>query len=389
MRVPWRMEHPQGWKGDFSKFSAFLPKVICFILKSPSPRIAFTAEYLRLTFVSSIQWGLSVALELTRVYDVVIIKFAGSPMKFTIIFVVVLCLSIIYSERVSPSSVNMATASSALLSDPFLQSPTSDSVRVVWFTEFPSDRSYVKYGRQLEKETDATTTKLSRVREDQNSLVGQEYTQPTVRDIWRHEAIVTGLTPNQRVPYQVVSVQGQEVISSKQFTLASNPTPDKPLKILLTSDHQLKPMTSANLQKVVETVGRVDAVFFAGDLVNIPDRASEWFDDSRGGAFFPGLQGRANYQLGDTVYHGGEIIQYAPLFTALGNHEVMGRFDPTQSLKEQFYDAIPRSVAQQLYPQEDLKTILLTLIPTKRYLLYQKVSQEEKNIMLLLLAIFA
>ncbi|CCQ60429.1 hypothetical protein CWATWH0401_3766 [Crocosphaera watsonii WH 0401] len=26
--------------------------------------------------------------------------------------------------------------------------------------------------------------------------------------------------------------------------------------------------------------------FFAGDLVNIPDRASEWFDDKRGGAFF-------------------------------------------------------------------------------------------------------
>ncbi|MDJ0899151.1 MAG: metallophosphoesterase family protein [Xenococcus sp. MO_188.B8] len=249
----------------------------------------------------------------------------------------------------------MATASSVLLSDPFLQLPTSDSVRVVWFTEFLGERSYVRYGSQLEKETEATTTKLSRLREDQDSLVNQEYTQPTVRDIWRHEAIVTGLTPNQRVPYQAVSLKGQEVISSKEFSLASNPKPDTPLKILLTSDHQLMPMTTANLQKVVETVGRVDAVFFAGDLVNVPDRASEWFDDSRGGAFFPGLQGRANYKLGDTRYKGGEIIQYAPLFTALGNHEVMGRFDPTKSLKEQFYDSIPRSVAKKLYTQEDLK----------------------------------
>ncbi len=276
-------------------------------------------------------------------------------MKFTILFVIALCLSIIYSVRVSPSSDNMASASFSLLSDPFLQLPTSHSVRVVWFTEFLDDRSYVKYGSQLEKETDATTTELSRVREDQNSLVNQEYIQPTVRDIWRHEAIITGLTPNQRVPYQVVSVKDKEVISSKQFTLASNPTPDKPLKILLTSDHQLMPMTTANLQKVVETVGRVDAVFFAGDLVNIPDRASEWFDDSRGGAFFPGLQGRANYQLNGTTYKGGEIIQYAPLFTALGNHEVMGRFSTTSSLKDQFSDSIPRSVAKQLYPQEDLK----------------------------------
>ncbi|MDJ0578123.1 MAG: fibronectin type III domain-containing protein, partial [Xenococcaceae cyanobacterium MO_234.B1] len=280
-------------------------------------------------------------------------------MKFSLLFVIVLCLSlvysVVYSVKILPSPVNMTSTSSSLLSDPFLQLPTIDSVRVVWFTEFMSDRSYVKYGSQLEKETDATTTKLSRVREDQDSHVNQEYTQLTVRDIWRHEATVTGLTPHQRIPYQVVSVKDKEVVSSKPFTLASNPTPDTPLKILLTSDHQLKPMTAANLQKVVETIGRVDAVFFAGDLVNIPDRASEWFDDDRGGAFFPVLQGRANYQLGDTIYQGGEIIQYAPLFTALGNHEVMGRFSPTKSLKDQFYDSIPQSVAKKLYPQEDIK----------------------------------
>ncbi|MDJ0745063.1 MAG: metallophosphoesterase family protein [Xenococcaceae cyanobacterium MO_167.B27] len=243
----------------------------------------------------------------------------------------------------------------SLLSDPFLQLPNSDSVRVVWFTEFQGDRSYLRYGKDLETQTEATTTKLSRVREDQKSRVSQEYTQPTTRDIWRHEAIVNGLTPNQRIPYQVFSIKDREVISSKQFTLASNPTPDTPLKILLTSDHQLMPMTAANLQKVVETVGRVDAVFLAGDLINIPDRASEWFDDSRGGAFFPALQGRANYKLGDTIYKGGEIIQYAPLFPALGNHEVMGRFSTTKSLNDQFYDSIPRSVAKKLYPQEDVK----------------------------------
>ena len=257
--------------------------------------------------------------------------------------------------KIAESSGNMNFSSSKLLSDPFLQLPTSDSVRVVWFTEFPGSRSYVKHGRQLEKETDATTTKLSRTREDQQSLVESEYTQPTVRDIWRHEALITGLTPNQRVPYQVVSVDGKETITSEKFTLASNPQPNTPLKILLTSDHQSKPMTTANLQKVEETVGKVDAVFLAGDLVNIPDRASEWFDDSRGNAFFANLQGRGNYKLGGKAYQGATIIQHAPLFPALGNHEVMGRFSATKSLKEQFYDSIPRSVAQEIYPQGDLK----------------------------------
>jgi hypothetical protein len=144
------------------------------------------------------------------------------------------------------------------------------------------------------------------------------------------------------------------------FTLAATPAARTPLKILLTSDHQLKPMVAANLQKVVETVGQVDAVFFAGDLANVPDRASEWFDDNRGGAFFPTLQGRARYELGKdgakTQYVGGKIIQYAPMFTAIGNHEVMGRFAPETSLNSQFDDAFPRTIAQKQYTQ-DLKQI--------------------------------
>jgi 3',5'-cyclic AMP phosphodiesterase CpdA len=147
-------------------------------------------------------------------------------------------------------------------------------------------------------------------------------------------------------------------VSSNIFTLAPTPEPGTSLKILLTSDHQLKPMTSANLQKVVETVGRVDAVWFAGDLANISDRASEWFDDNRGGAFFPGLQGRANYQMEHNgvkvTYKGGEIIQHAPMFPCIGNHEVMGRFARKGSLDDEFNDTFPRAVAQKLYGSESL-----------------------------------
>jgi hypothetical protein len=67
------------------------------------------------------------------------------------------------------------------------------------------------------------------------------------------------------------------------------------------------------------------------------------------------LQGRANFQLSSdgqtTTYKGGAIIQYAPLFSAIGNHEVMGRFSMEKGLGEQFNDPIPRNVADQLYSQ--------------------------------------
>lgn len=284
-------------------------------------------------------------------------------LTFTAAFVIVICLTVVYRYLPNQETVTQAPQ---LLTDPFLQLPTPTSVKVVWFTEFAGSRHIVTYGENFQQTALATTTKLSRVREDQQSRVGKQtqdgqvYQHPVKRDIWRHEADVVGLTPGRRTSYRVTSVkENGDSVNSRTFTLAPVPISGTPLKILLTSDHQLKPMTTANLQKVVETVGRVDAVFFAGDLVDIADRASEWFDDNRGNAFFASLQGRAKYEIAfdgvKTSYTGGEIIQHAPMFTTIGNHEVMGRFGRKDSLGDEFNDAIPRTVAKKLYGEKSLK----------------------------------
>ncbi len=264
--------------------------------------------------------------------------------------------------------------SSQLLTDPFLQFPTADSVRVVWFTEFQGTDHVVSWGQPgqspdsvvggFPNQAVAVTTRLSRTREDEKSRINhpdfQDLKFSVPRPIWRHESLVSGLAAGQRVPYRVTSRTEDGIpIESRVFTLAPAPQPGQPTKILLTSDHQNMPMTAANLQKVQETIGKVDAIFFAGDLINIPDRASEWFDDSRGCAFFACLQGLGDYALernGRTVrYQGGELIQHAPLFPALGNHEVMGRFSQTAPLGEQFNDPIPRAEALRRYStQADL-----------------------------------
>ncbi len=264
-----------------------------------------------------------------------------------------------------PTPLNATTKSSGLLTDPFLQLPTRDGVHVVWFTEWQGVSHVVTYGSDRNHVVAATSTKLSRTAEDAKSYHNSDikHERPTTpRDIWRHEAHVRGLQSAVRVPYYVSSTkENGKIITSGEYTLQSLPLPGQPLKILLTSDHQLKPGTTANLEMVEKTIGRIDGVFFAGDLVHIPDRASEWFDDSRGLAFFPNLQGNGRYSFTQAMitdggssttsktYMGGELIQHAPLFPVIGNHEVMGRYSRNYNLYDQFIDAQPKSVASKGY----------------------------------------
>lgn len=221
-----------------------------------------------------------------------------------------------------------------LLTDPFLQLPTESSVNVVWFTEWEGESHHLRWGNGLGRMTPATTTKL-------RSMEGRtDDGERFARDIWRHEARATGLEQGVRVPYFVQSTTGDgRTVRSRSFTLQPLPAPGQPLKILLTSDHQSMPNTAANLQKVVDTVGTVDAVFLAGDLVNYPDRSWEWFEafsNWRGNVagFFPALQGRADVFLPEIEYAGGEILQHAVLFPVIGNHEVTGQIDPETGLSE-------------------------------------------------------
>lgn len=239
-----------------------------------------------------------------------------------------------------------------LLTQPFLQLPKQNSVNVVWFTEFEGSENYVMlYKNGLDAEPvkfEAETTKLSRVRNARES---------EIRPIYRHEATVTGLPEftgdSTKVDYKVKS----DAAVSEMYKLQASPKAGTDMKILLTSDSQLKDMTPANMQKIEEKYGKgtIDAVFFAGDLVNYPDAANEWFDDNGGGAFFPSMQGYANktYPSAKGTYKGGSIIQYAPMYTAIGNHEVTGRYSENSTPQSEFNDPATKAYAEALYNERN------------------------------------
>lgn len=81
--------------------------------------------------------------------------------------------------------------------------------------------------------------------------------------------------------------------------------------------------------------------------MNHADCGSEWFDLP--GSFFRCFQGNGNQELFGRRYKGAPILQSAPLFPCIGNHEVMRRWTMKKSLDFQLNDPFPRElvVAEQ------------------------------------------
>jgi hypothetical protein len=271
---------------------------------------------------------------------------------------------------VAPLPTRTFSEARAILSEPMLQNPGPDSVRVVWFTETPGTANRVRVsGTSGPREFTATSTEMSHMLEDNESQVFQRITSelaaPQRRQVYRHEATVTGLAPGQRVAYVAISgIDGVEYRSSRDYTLQPLPAPGQPVRILMSSDQQNNRMAAANYQKVQETVGPVDAVTFPGDFVSQPNRASEWFDrvSLNNPSYFQSLMGTMQRWNPGSVFRGGDILQFAPLYGCLGNHEYPGRWrlDPATnnpgntgptSINAMDNDPQPRWYAEARYEQ--------------------------------------
>lgn len=185
---------------------------------------------------------------------------------------------------------------------------------------------------------EATTIKLSRIRGGKTSE--DKYDASIGCDIYKHVAIVDNLpiydgNIANRVTYSVKTDDNESYL----YTLAANPAKGTGMKVLLTSDHQIKPMTAANIDKVYESVGNVDAIFFNGDLVDVIDSAYDWFYADN--AFWRVMTGTASSDVNGKPYNGAALVQEAPIYTTMGNHDVMGVYDDITPLDEQFNNPKP------------------------------------------------
>ncbi|MGP6174759.1 hypothetical protein [Corynebacterium sp. A21] len=270
---------------------------------------------------------------------------------------------------VPATAAPQTTGEASLLSDPFLQLPGKEQVNVVWFTAEPGTKHVVLTGEienlsseQARAALDeglagvtahtAESTQLSRMYEDAASVIPDAPAEGIVsREVHRHEATVTGIAAEGRTPYRVASLIDGAVALSEVYSAQDEFSAEDDLTFLLTSDHQQKNNAPANLQWAAETLGDIDVSLVAGDLINVPDRASEWFDHEGGLAFFAGMQGNAGFvsPMDGKTYNGGQIMQNAVTYPVIGNHEVMGRIDGRDSLDTAFNNPVPREVAEAEY----------------------------------------
>jgi ketosteroid isomerase-like protein len=265
-----------------------------------------------------------------------------------------------------------------LLTQPYLQNPTEHAVTVAWLTNFEGQRHTLTVARGGGKHGHGAhqrvvTTRLERLFEDRGSKLEQDIDLVSQRVVYRHEAVVERFGQHTKQSYWVESTTADgKKLRAGPYTLRFAPAKGRPLQILLTSDQQERFNTLATYQKVEELFPDLDAIFFAGDLANHPRRGSEWFDNYRSSwhanpwsaspAFFPAMQGTFHDFVPESPYRGGALLQNVPLFPAIANHEVSGRFRPnetymvngamqTATINSMFNDPQPRWFAEYRYRQ--------------------------------------
>ncbi|TVR48999.1 MAG: hypothetical protein EA425_13270 [Puniceicoccaceae bacterium] len=225
-----------------------------------------------------------------------------------------------------------------LLAGPLVLWPTEDAVSVVWYQRGLSPALDLRTIPAVFAQEAPVQHRLSRlVWADAGGGV----------EVFRHEVRLTGLGDGRPRLYALWRSHPRDERVAGPFRLQVAPAPGQGARLLLTSDFQNGPAAALSCRQALRTAGRIDAVLYGGDMVNVPNRAAEWFGPLDDGklSFFQILASSS----------GAPLLSEAPLFPAIGNHEIMGPSSAASDQNVVFNSPRPEWAARILRPVDHSK----------------------------------
>ncbi len=208
----------------------------------------------------------------------------------------------------------LAAALPLTFTEPYLVSPTpATSMHICWLTSEPTSQSYVEYGdteRYGARERAATYQIEGLLTVDEAG----KYSQPL--KVYQQIAHLKNLVPGRFYFYRAVSAAGGAWTVTPGYYFRTAPPPGTPIKFVLLSDLQVR----ATAADPVKFAGQQynDLIIYAGDFVNTPNKAGEWFTVP--GA--PEADAARWFNMMQQTADGCRLLQYVPIFPAPGNHEI-------------------------------------------------------------------
>ena len=138
-------------------------------------------------------------------------------------------------------------------------------------------------------------------------------------EVYQQIATVKDLKPDTTYYYRTTTTINGKTETTKTYNFKTAPEKDGDFTFALLSDLQLKEESPETVKQIGQS--KPDFIIYEGDMGNTPWKAGEWFNLDN--CFVkPEEDGKTWFEIMQQEEDGAELLQYTPIFTVPGNHEV-------------------------------------------------------------------
>lgn len=270
-------------------------------------------------------------------------------------------ISFLLSASMLAGTVGTITVSAAdtdiTYTKPYLLTLDPDSeMDICWLTSGDGEGS-IEIGETdaLGETVKATQYKINGMRTSAKADgYDDEPTKNPELDVYQQIATVKNLKPDTTYYYRATTTVDGKTETTKTYNFKTAPEKGGDFTFALLSDLQMKAESPATVKQIGQN--KPDFIIYEGDMGNTPWKAGEWFDLDN--CFIkPEEDGKTWFEIMQQEEDGAELLQYTPIFTVPGNHEVDDQrvfSDKERAAKNDDWSlSIYMQLFRPLYPEQE------------------------------------